>query len=400
MTHHPRRQRPDRLRALPGYFLLGFATVGGTWALWNHDQAFSALDYRYLAEFEYPSWSTMVSKEWMNGFDTYVDERVPAREKLLEAHAAITTDVLRDPVLNGVYVGDADGRLLQKPMNQPYREELPSEAATLAQTVRAAGAEMLWVYVPRREEVYADLLPEAWDNQYPERRYSVVEAFESTGEQTLDLTAALAADDVRDRYFFATDHHWTVDGAVTAAEAIVQALDDSGVVTGTDEREYVRERSPLAFVGTLGREVTLGATDAEPFEYLVPADGWRSRICDGDDCSQVPIVAEYLEDPDPYANRYNAWIGGDDGLVHLHNDDTAAEGTVVLIKDSYGNALAPYLAERVTDLYVIDERHYGGAALGDFFAQIGPDAVVTMHNQVSLLSRNFESSVWTDGAQP
>ena len=389
------------LRFLPGLVLLAFAVAGGAWALWFHDREFSALDNRYLAEFEYPTPPSLADKSWMDSFDMYVDERVAGRATWLELHAFTKSKVLRDPILNGVYVNAPQGHLLEKPMRQPYREELTDQAQVLTEAVEATGAEMLWVYAPRREEVFAEQLPEAWVNQYPERRGDIVEAFESTGASVLDLTDALADPTTRDANFFRTDHHWTVDGAMTATEAIDGELRELGVDIGVDDREYLRRSGPHGFLGSLGREVTLGIAQPEPFEYLEPEGGWQSRICSVSECGTSPFSAGPVEDPGKFTNRYLAWIGGDRGLTRLYNESPDASGTVVLIKDSYGNPVATYLGERVRNLYVIDERHYEGQALADLLFDISPDAVVTMHNQVSLLSRDFASDVWTEpGSEP
>lgn len=391
-----RRQRT--LRSLPGFLLLAFASFGGAWALWFHDSEFSALDNRYLAEFEQPTIDSLADKTWMDSFDTYVDERLIGRARWLELYAALTSKVLQDPVLNGVYLGSDSGHFLEKPLQQPFRDELAHEAKTLTESVRAAGAQMLWVYAPRREEVFADQLPQGWDNPYPARRGEIVAAFESTGAPVLDLTDALVDPATRESNFFRTDHHWTVDGALVATNAIDSALRELGVNIGTENRQYVRHRNELGFVGSLGREVTLGVARPEPFEYLVPADGWRSRICDTSVCDTLPLVSDPLENPEVYTNRYLAWIGGDQGLVRLYNESPEATGTVVLIKDSYGNPVSTYLGERVRNLYVVDERHYEGDALADLLLDIRPDAVVTLHNQVSLLSAAFASEVWTEPA--
>ena len=56
------------------------------------------------------------------------------------------------------------------------------------------------------------------------------------------------------------------------------------------------------------------------------------------------------------------------------------------------------LAERVTDLYLVDERGYDGDALADYIREVHADGVVVMHNQVTLLSRAFNRDVWRDAA--
>jgi hypothetical protein len=104
-------------------------------------------------------------------------------------------------------------------------------------------------------------------------------------------------------------------------------------------------------------------------------------------------------DPDPYANRYLAFTGGDHGYQRIENRDPAAHGTIMLVKDSFGDALTTYLAERVSRLITIDERHYTGADLREVVAAQKPDLVIIMHNQVSVLGNlAFDSTAWVDMA--
>jgi hypothetical protein len=69
----------------------------------------------------------------------------------------------------------------------------------------------------------------------------------------------------------------------------------------------------------------------------------------------------------------------------------------MLVKDSFGDALATYLAERVSTLITIDERHYTGPDLRDVVKAQKPDLVIVMHNQVSVLGNlDFDSTAWVD----
>jgi len=111
-------------------------------------------------------------------------------------------------------------------------------------------------------------------------------------------------------------------------------------------------------------------------------------------CDQPGLKQEWLSNPDPLANRYYAYLGGGFGTVHLHNDSPHAKGTVVMLKDSYSHPVALMLAERVTDLYLIDERGFDGDSVSAYLDEVDADGVVVLHNQVTLLSRAFNSDVW------
>lgn len=380
------------LRVAPAIALGVLTIAGGAYALANHGSEFSALDGAPRAEFEYPTLGTVRDKEFMDSFDTYMDQRLPARDTMLEAHARFVRLVLRDPVVNDVYLEGPDGQLLEKPHTLHVRESLADEAASL---VRAAGdATVLFAYAPRKEEVYADALPAAWEQNYPQAHDAIIGALGEAGE-VVDLTALVAGDGPDTAAFFRTDHHWASATAKRAADAVADQLIAEGVPLGSDHRPYVEHTADLPFFGSTGRDVTAGGTAPDEFRYLAPEGGFRATMCLDSDCGLPTFDEALLDAPGKYSNRYLAFIGGDNGLVTITNDSPEARGTAVLLKDSYGNAFATYLAERVSTLYVIDERHYTGVPLDVFMAQAEPDAVVVLHNPVSLLSTSFESSVWT-----
>src|SRR5690606_19484569 len=148
-----------------------------------------------------------------------------------------------------------------------------------------------------------------------------------------------------------------------------------------------------------GRKVTKGATK-RPDDFAIPEPPtWRARGCRDGACHDPLWVVDKATNPDTYANRYLAFTGRDHGYQRIENHDPAAHGTIMLVKDSFGDALTTYLAERVSTLITIDERHYTGPDLREVVAAQKPDLVIVLHNQVSVLGNlEFDSTAWVDMA--
>lgn len=393
-----RLRRPRRevvLPAMAGAALVAFIGAIGAGAVALPQHSVSVLDGRRLATFPDPSASSLEDGHWMKGAESWLDDHIPARQRWLEMHAAVVTRGMRDPVINNVYVGEPHGILLENIVRLHVPKRLPRDAATFSKEVRATGTPILWVYVPHKEEVFADQLPKAWPNYLAKTRPQVLKAFRAAGP-TLDLTATLSNPQHRDEYFWRTDHHWTPAGVNAALAAITKKAASLGVRIPPDNRTYTRETFPY-FYGSEGRKVTAGAvTHPEHFHALVP-DHWRARSCAHGRCDQPTFVTSNAKAPNKYANRYLAFLGGDLGYQRIENHDPHAKGKIILLKDSMGDALATYLAERVRTLITIDERHYSGKDIAKVVADEHPDLVMVMHNQVSLLgNRQFSSQTWVD----
>ncbi len=201
---------------------------------------------------------------------------------------------------------------------------------------------------------------------------------------TVDVTPYLAAH--RDEYlYFRTDHHWTATGAYYAYTAFCETAG----LTPTPLSSFEK----LSFGGFLG---TLYAKTEEPaalrdnpdtVEAYVPigTNDMTVLMQDGKEYT-FPVIQRRT---DTYyaaaASKYNCFIAGDNPLSTIHNVNIAANrrGTaVVLIKESYGNAFAPFLVDSFEYVYIIDYRYYDGN-LTDFVTTHGVNTVIFLNNLVA-----------------
>lgn len=389
------RLRTRVLPALAGLTLVGFVSAMALGAVTLPHQKVSQLDGRDLATFPDATTTSLEDGSWMSGVESWLDDHVPSRQRWLELHSTLATKALRAPVVDDVLVDDPRGMQLEKPVQLTVPSDLGDHAQQLGQDVRAAGSPILWVYVPRKEEAFADRLPPAWHNYYLESGPKLKAAMERGGP-LLDLSPLLSDPRHRDQYYWRTDHHWTPAGALAAIDAIAARARQLGVVIPPDTRPYTVHHYGR-FIGSTGRQVTKGAT-ARPDQFDVPQPpSWRARACRSSVCDQPVFVTKKARDAGTYANRYLAFTGADHGYQRIENHDPAAHGTIMLVKDSFGDALTTYLAERVSTLITIDERHYTGPDLRDVVKAQKPDLVIVMHNQVSVLGNlAFDSTAWVD----
>ena len=58
----------------------------------------------------------------------------------------------------------------------------------------------------------------------------------------------------------------------------------------------------------------------------------------------------------------------------------------VLIKESYGNAFAPYLVDHYEDVYVVDYRHFEGS-IAQLIEEYGVQDIIFLNNVMALSER-------------
>jgi hypothetical protein len=154
---------------------------------------------------------------------------------------------------------------------------------------------------------------------------------------------------------FNTDHHWTGRGAYYAYRAFCSAAGFQPYELNQFKRGVIKR-----FLGTL--------------YYLTHNKDLKENI-DSVEYFKLPIktkVSYYLEDnyEKAYASRlfyetakggnaYSVFLGGDFPLLKVTSDVKNGR-KIIILKDSYGNAFAPYLALHFEEVYVIDYRYFRG----------------------------------------
>lgn len=177
--------------------------------------------------------------------------------------------------------------------------------------------------------------------------------------------------------YFRTDHHWTARGAYYAYLAFCE---EKGI-EATPIEDYQR----LQFDGFLG---TFYANAKQPaamkqnpdyVEAFVPNGINEEEVFDNDGNKVAEYAIVYTK-ADKYdaANKYLTFIGGDQPLTKIHNPSITDGSSIVVIKESYGNAFVPFLVDSYEYVYVIDYRKWSGD-LADYVIDEGIDDVLFLN---------------------
>ena len=151
-----------------------------------------------------------------------------------------------------------------------------------------------------------------------------------------------------------TDHHWMSLGAYYAAKEFASAANTSFL----DISQYTRKTKP-DYVGTLytfsGNNADL-LNDPEDFIYYVPKnqnykveyyDYAFNYVYEGDLFADIQVSSEY----------YSTFISGDAYSVKITTGVKNGRRCLV-VKDSYGDALVPFLTGSFEEVYVVDMRYF------------------------------------------
>lgn len=163
--------------------------------------------------------------------------------------------------------------------------------------------------------------------------------------------------------YFRTDHHWTPLGAYYAAMKFAEV---ARVPFATIDRFDVHER--LGFVGSMYGYSKDNAVKRSPetFVYYTPKDTLYSttyRSFTLDSAFHVKSQsASYKGDffmPNSYkgGGSYSMFMGGDAKVTAVRTSGNTGR-RLLIIKDSFGNALPPFLFGSFDEVHVVDHRYF------------------------------------------
>lgn len=182
------------------------------------------------------------------------------------------------------------------------------------------------------------------------------------GARGVNAYGALAAH-VNEEIYLRTDHHWAPLGAYYAAKEFASAARVPFKDLSAYEKHTVRN-----FVGSMygySKDASV-KNSPEDFVYYVPKGvsydvTYRNYKVNKNyqvTSESAPAKGKFFYHyPDGNGGAYSTFMGGDQRLTHVHTG-TRNGRRLVIIKDSYGNAVPGYLFHSFEDIYVVDFRYF------------------------------------------
>ena len=227
-----------------------------------------------------------------------------------------------------------------------------------AERLDTMGVKVYTLLVPSQGEYY---MPEIASTRGAEKRTIEIAASSlsplATGVLINDTMAAHLDEEIYSR----TDHHWAPLGAYYGAKAFA-------AVAGVPFRPLsdYEARTVHNYVGTMHKfsgdaEIT---KYPEEFVYYMPPTGYKSEFItysmeNGAVKESAPHEENFFREyPDGSGAAYSTFMGGDYRAVKVTDTGGPVGRKLLIVKDSYGNALAPCLFGSFEEVHVLDFRYF------------------------------------------
>lgn len=318
-------------------------------------------------------------------YEIYLSEQFPARAQCRRLKTNLER-LLGSRDAEGVYFGK-DGYLLEKYQEQDFEwKKIKKDLNRVAKFLQRYPNTQV-MFIPSKSNILSGKLPPFAEESGEERFWGLVEG-KIAEEQQIKVTKALQAH-VSEYVYYRSDHHWTALGAYYAyqewAKAVgVRALsqEDFRITPVTDE-----------FLGTTYAKVRT-KTKPDTIHLYEEKNGnqWKLDFNMGEFQSESLFDETKLKGDDPYqvfmdGNQaivdIQTEFAADNKDVQLTNKDGSGK-TLLLVKDSFGNCFAPFLANHYERIVVIDLRHVN-IPVGKLLKVYPADDILILYNSIQFM---------------
>lgn len=251
--------------------------------------------------------------------------------------------------VDGILV--ADGRAMQLFTGSPNGARHYARVVNQYADRLKGKVDIYSLIVPTAQTFY---LPESWVGKVREEPANISATYKLLDRSihTVDVVGSLRGHEAENIYF-RTDHHWT---GLAAYYAYTEFCKVAGLRPIKLDPANKRTISP--YRGSLYRYAKATKQHgADLLEYWLPTANVKvERLSsDGKKSSSGVLLKQS-------SKGYGVFLGGDSPLLIAHSSSSSGR-RALLIKNSYGNPFAVYLAEHFETLVIVDYRKFEGSVL-------------------------------------
>lgn len=194
----------------------------------------------------------------------------------------------------------------------------------------------------------------------------------------------------RDEYiYFRTDHHWTALGAYYAyLEYSAAAGITAAQLTDFEEKQF--DNFVGAFYNDSGKDPALEKAPDTIYAYKPKGDVRLEFTDTKGNKMKWPIISDVSGWS--RGSKYSTFIGGDQPYAHIVNSDITDGSSCLVIKESFGNAMVPFLTANYGEVHVIDYRYWDGS-IAEFAEKNGIDDVIFLNNISATRNKSLVHSL-------
>ncbi len=339
------------------------------------DETYSSQERRMLSKRPKLKKRRIYNGKFQRDYEIYLSEQFPGRSKWVTLQTQLNRLLGRKDA-NGVYFGK-DGYLLEKYQEQDFDWKKVKKDIRRVSKFLHDYPQAKVMFVPTKSYVLLDKLPPFAPQSGEEQFYQYIDQTFSDSQQ-ISVRNELDAH-AKEYIYYRTDHHWTTLGAYYAYEKWAEYMGVQAVRLEEFQLTDVTE----SFWGTTFAKVrTGGAADTITLFEKISGQKFNLDYNMGEFQSDSFYDLSKAKGDDPYS----VFFGGNQAMVDIRTSKWK-EGkgkTLFILKDSFGNCFAPFLANHYDRVIVLDLRNVN-VPVRALLTSYPADDILIIYNSVQFM---------------
>lgn len=334
---------------------------------------FSQSENKVLAQFPGFDMTKFIEGEFMEEIDLFINDQFIGRNQWIKL-STIVEIALNKQDINSVYLGK-DGYLIERHRDSDVNQELAEKNIQtlidfMTKTQGVLGVEHVKaMLVPSASQILTDKLPK-FASGYDE--LEVINRLDQALPHSMIRVDSVLKAHESETIYYRTDHHWTSLGAYYGYQHWANDL-------GFDELDFDVKTLSETFLGTLHSKINL-AVKADTLEQYIPQNATTYDVLINQ-TNEMSGLYDYdkLETKD----QYGVFFGGNYGQIEI-TPSQGGSGNLLVIKDSFANAMVPMIVNHYEKTFMLDLRHYNGS-VESFMAENDITDVLVLYNTMGFV---------------
>lgn len=349
--------------------------------------------YKFIAGKENSSSNLYALKAMVQNFKGDIEASVVFRTKFIEFNG------LFRKLIGQTYIDDVETQNAVVKLNNGHLSFLIPEYDTskvadnlinMVEKLEEKNVDLLYIQVPSKIDENNKKLPKGIEDFSNENADKFLEKIDGKVDY-IDIRDEVKKDniDLYDQFFY-TDHHWKPEFAFYTFNKVAKVLNNNyGFNISediTNQLNYDKKIYSNYFLGSLGKRVGKYYAGLDDISLITPKFETDLRyeipshnVDKQGSFSETILDYGHIEVKDYYnKNPYAVYTGGDFAFSRITNN-LIKDKKVLLIRDSFGCAFAPFLSLGVSQLDIVDLRINKDIVISEYVLENDIDIVLILY---------------------
>ncbi len=315
-------------------------------------EEFSEAENKKLAKWPSFSFSSIMDKRFMDGFDRFISDHFVLREQWISAKTTMEM-MSGQREINSVFILDD---MLIENIGKKDTDIFNKNVKTINEFAKKYKNQMTVaaMLIPTAADIYKDKLPK-YSPVINQTDY--INAFydKLVDVETVDVEAALRTK--ADSYlYYRTDHHWTSYGAYLGYELLGKTLGYKPVTHSMFNTTLGSNK----FLGTLYSKVLVKKELKDTIDlYRYIGNAPKLEVIVNNGTNETTYDSIFFEENLQTKDKYSVFLGKNQPFVTIKSSVKNGQ-KLIMFKDSYSHALMQFLPLNYEEITLVDLRYVAG----------------------------------------